>query len=45
MPGATTTRLVLRLVAIDWKLFIIPQTVPNKPTNGAVEPTVARKPI
>ena len=31
--------------AIDWKLFMMPQTVPNNPTNGAVEPTDARKVI
>ena len=27
---------------MDWKEFIIPQTVPNKPIKGAVEPIVAR---
>ena len=43
MPGATTARLVFFDAAIDWKLFMMPQTVPNRPTNGAVEPTVARK--
>ena len=30
-------------IAIDWNEFIIPQTVPNKPMNGAVDPTVAKK--
>jgi hypothetical protein len=25
-----------------WKLVMMPHTVPNSPTNGAVEPTVAR---
>ncbi len=43
MPGATTARLVFFEAAIDWKLSMIPQTVPNSPTNGAVEQTVARK--
>ena len=28
--------------AIAWKLVMMPHTVPNRPTNGAVEPTVAR---
>src|SRR5438270_3152187 len=42
MPGATTARLVFFEAAIDWKLSMIPQTVPNRPTNGAVAPTVAR---
>ena len=36
-------RLVFLEMAIDWKEFIIPQTVPNKPINGAVEPTEAKK--
>ena len=45
MPGATTARLVFFDAAIAGKLFMMPQTVPNRPTNGAVEPTVARKPI
>ena len=43
MPGATTARLVLCWRAISSKAFLIPQTVPNKPTNGAVDPTVAKK--
>ena len=43
MPGATTARLVFFAAAIEEKLFMMPQTVPNRPTNGAVEPTVARK--
>ena len=41
MPGATTARLVFLAAAIDWKLFMMPHTVPNSPTKGAVEPTVA----
>ena len=43
IPGATIARLVFLDIAIDWKEFIIPQTVPNNPINGAVEPIVARK--
>ena len=43
IPGATIAKLVFLEMAIDWKEFIIPQTVPNKPINGAVEPTVAKK--
>ena len=27
------------------KLFMMPQTVPNSPTNGAVAPMVARMPV
>jgi len=42
MPGATTARLVFFEAAMDWKLSMMPQTVPNSPTKGAVEPTVAR---
>jgi glutamyl-Q tRNA(Asp) synthetase len=26
-------------IAIAWKLVMMPQTVPNRPTNGAKEPT------
>ena len=43
IPGATIAKLVFLEIAIDWKEFIIPQTVPNKPIKGAVEPTVAKK--
>ena len=42
IPGATIAKLVFLETAIDWNEFIIPQTVPNKPINGAVEPTVAK---
>ena len=45
MPGATTARLVFFCAAIAVKAFMMPQTVPNRPTKGAVEPTVARKPV
>ena len=29
IPGATIARLVFLEIAIDWKEFVIPQTVPN----------------
>src|ERR1700712_398210 len=41
MPGATTASEVFFDAAIDWKLDMMPQTVPNRPTNGPAEPTVA----
>ena len=43
IPGATIAKLVFLDIAIDWKEFIIPQTVPNNPINGAVDTTVAKK--
>ena len=42
IPGATIAKLVFLEIAIDWKEFIMPQTVPNSPMKGAVEPTVAK---
>src|SRR5262245_2835650 len=45
MPGATTARLVFLVAAMEAKLFMMPHTVPNSPTNGAEEPTEARNPI
>ena len=45
MPGATTARLVVCDFEMPMKLFMIPQTVPNSPTNGAVAPMVARTPV
>lgn len=45
MPGATTARLVVCDLAMPIKLFMIPQTVPNRPTKGAVEPMVASTPV
>ena len=42
MPGATTASEVLCSPAMSVKLRMIPQTVPNRPTKGATEPTVAR---
>ena len=44
MPGATTARLVVCAFEMPMKLFMMPQTVPNSPTNGAVEPIVAKIP-
>src|SRR5229473_1042733 len=41
MPGATTASEVFLEAAIDWKLDMMPQTVPNRPTKGPAEPTVA----
>ena len=42
MPGATTARDVFLEAAIDWKLVMMPHTVPNRPMKGPAEPTVAR---
>ena len=42
MPGATTASEVFCACAMPVKLRMIPHTVPNSPTNGATEPTVAR---
>src|SRR5207248_5207278 len=39
--GATTASEVFFDAAIDWKLDMMPQTVPNRPTKGPAEPTVA----
>src|ERR1700687_1582931 len=36
MPGATTARLVVCSFEMPMKLFMMPHTVPNRPTNGAV---------
>ncbi len=41
MPGATTARLVVCSRDMPMKLFMMPQTVPNRPTKGAVAPMVA----
>src|ERR1700689_1539412 len=41
IPGATTASEVFLEAAIDWKLDMMPQTVPNRPTNGPAEPTGA----
>src|SRR6476619_7424099 len=41
MPGATTAKDVFLEAAIDWKLVMMPQTVPNNPTKGPAEPTMA----
>ena len=42
MPGATTARFVVCDFEMPIKLFMMPHTVPNRPTNGPVEPMVAR---
>ena len=42
MPGATTARLVVCSFEMPMKLFMMPHTVPNRPTKGAVAPMVAR---
>ena len=43
IPGATTAKLVFFVIPIAWKLFIMPQTVPNNPTKGAADPNDAKK--
>ena len=45
MPGATTARLVVCDFEMPMKLFMMPQTVPASPTNGAVAPMVASTPV
>src|SRR5437588_4839611 len=45
MPGATTARLVVWASEMPMNEFMMPQTVPNRPTNGAVEPMVASTPV
>src|SRR3954462_15292886 len=45
MPGATTARLVVCDFEMPIKLFMMPQTVPNSPTNGEVAPMGASNPM
>ncbi|CAH2406044.1 hypothetical protein MES4922_420056 [Mesorhizobium ventifaucium] len=45
MPGATTARLVVCACEMPMKAFMMPQTVPKRPTKGAVEPIVAKTPV
>ena len=45
IPGATVARLAFIWIPISWNEIIMPQTVPNKPINGATEAVVARKPF
>src|SRR5712671_6197329 len=45
IPGATTARLVVCDFEMPMKLFMMPHTVPNRPTNGEVAPIVANKPV
>ena len=42
IPGATTARLVSFVCAIAVNEFMMPQTVPKRPMNGAADPSVAR---
>ena len=42
MPGATVARLVSCAWEMAAKLDMMPQTVPNKPTNGATDEMMAR---
>ncbi len=42
MPGATTASEVFFEAAIERNDVMMPQTVPNRPTKGADEATVAR---
>src|SRR5262249_49740666 len=44
MPGATTARLVVWDSEMPMNEFMMPHTVPNRPTKGAVAPMVARMP-
>ena len=45
MPGATTARFVVCAFEMPMKLSMMPQTVPNRSTKGAVAPIVARMPV
>src|ERR1700744_6135393 len=45
IPGATTARLVVCDFEMPIKLFMMPHTVPNSPTNGDVAPMVASNPM
>ena len=44
MPGATTAMVVSWRMLIASNECMMPHTVPKRPMNGAVEPTVARNP-
>jgi hypothetical protein len=44
MQGATPARFVVCDLEILMKLFMMPQTVPNRPTKGDVAPMVASRP-
>src|SRR5262245_53387886 len=45
MPGATTARFVVCASEMPMKEFMMPHTVPNRPTKGAVAPMVASTPV
>ena len=40
IPCETTLKPPVPATDIDWNAFRMPTTVPNRPTNGADEPTV-----
>ena len=42
MPGAMMARLASSEAAMPWKEFMMPKTVPNRPTKGETAPIVAR---
>ena len=44
IPPATAPIPEVFCVAIAWKAFRIPTTVPNRPIKGAVDPMVASPP-
>ena len=41
MPGATTASDEFLEAAMDWKLVMMPQIVPNRPIKAPADPTVA----
>ena len=45
MPGATTARFVVCALEMPMKEFMMPHTVPNRPTKGEVAPMVASRPM
>ena len=45
IPGATTARFVVCDFDMPMKLFMMPHTVPNRPTKGEVAPTVVSTPM
>ena len=40
IPCDTTLKPPVPATDIDWNAFRMPTTVPNRPTNGADDPTV-----
>ena len=43
MPGATVASETDLSMPMEWKEFMMPQTVPNRPIKGAVLAVVARR--